>query len=237
LFREKGFGFIESGKSSEDLFFHARDCEFCIEAAKAGDKILFSISTDSQDRQRVVSVSLRSGTTELQDKSTPPAQPVVGRVAAPKEAPLSAKSVQAQKTLLGNESLEGKAAHSDIADSGRRTMVSLPAAAPAASKPAAAVATTPSWADRVSAGGPCKSSQPRRHPAPAPVALRKGCIKSVFQEKGFGFISSGKDTVDLFFHARDCEFSIESAKAGDKVLFSASTDGQGRRRAVSVRLR
>jgi len=204
LVREKGFGFIASGKSSEDLFFHARDCEFGIEAAKVGDKILFSTSTDSQGRRRAVSVSLRSGTTELQDTSVPPAQPVVGRVAAPKDAPLSAKSVQAQ-TLLGNESSEGKAAHSDIADSGRRTMVSLPAAALAASKPAAAVATTPSWADRVSAGGLCKPSLPRRHPAPAPVALRKGCIKSVFQEKGFGFISSNKDTVDLFFHARDCE--------------------------------
>merc|ERR1719263_1378201 len=117
-------------------------------------------------------------------------------------------------------------------------MMSSPAATPEASKPVVAEAATPSWADRARAGGPCKPSQPRKHLAPAPVAPRKGpkgCIKSLFREKGFGFISSGKD--DLFFHAWDCEFPIEGAKVGDKVLFSASTDSQGRRRAVSVRLR
>merc|ERR1719263_119026 len=119
-------------------------------------------------------------------------------------------------------------------------MMSSPTAAPEASKPAVAVAAPPSWADRARASGPCNPSQPRKHLAPAPVAPRKGpkgCIKSLFQEKSFGFISSGKDTVDLFFHAGDCEFPIEGARVGDKVLFSASTDSQGRRRAVSVRLR
>jgi cold shock CspA family protein len=74
-------------------------------------------------------------------------------------------------------------------------------------------------------------------PAPAPVADKRGCIKSLVQEKGFGFISSGKGAADIFVHARDCQFSLESVKAGDKVLFAICADGQGRRRAVSVCLR
>jgi len=68
---------------------------------------------------------------------------------------------------------------------------------------------------------------------------RPGFIKCLRRDQGFGFIASSTDTVNFFFHTKDCEFSMETAKVGDQVSFFSKADCQGRPGsypAVSVRL-
>lgn len=190
----------------------------------------------------------------LLDHCDPAARPAVRAVTILKETQHSADCTQTeQPSCKDSLSKQVKVGYSGQVP-GKQTVLPQSMVAPAAPMPAAAAvfphsvvapavpmpaaaaapATVPSWAERASAGGPCKPLQPRMQP-PAPVAQRHGCVKSLLQN--FGFISSSKDAADLFFHARDCEFPFERARVGDKVLFSTSTDGQGRRRAVHVGLR
>lgn len=235
LVREKGFGFISSGRSSEDLFFHVGDNpDFSMEAAKVGDKILFSIATDGMGRRKAVSVSLRCAATEQKDRTTPPAQPMT------REPARSELGHSGRRAVLSLPTADPAA--SEVAVPAASTVV-LPSARKAAdlaaSQPAAAAASVPSWADRMRAGGPCEPPQARRIAAPAQhVPLKKGHIKSLVSDKGFGFISTGKSSEDVFFHVKDNpEFSFQAAKVNDKILYSIRTDGEGRRRAVSVCMR
>jgi len=228
LLQARQFGFIESSKGTPDLFFHARDCEFFWDA-KVGDKVIFSITTDSEGNRKAVSVCRRPVAAEQQDRTTPPAQPIVKK--APKQAAESAekKGVAPKEVALSMEK-KGIATKPATQSDEKRTAAESSKAS-AVEPLTAAPASTVSWADRMRAAGTGQPSKVERRPAPACIPSRRGYIKSVL--RGFGFICTGKSTPDLFFFYADCTF-FDAAKIGDKVLFSVSTDNQGNRRAVSV---
>jgi len=228
LLQARQFGFIESSKGTPDLFFHARDCEFFWDA-KVGDKVIFSITTDSEGNRKAVSVCRRPVAAEQQDRTTPPAQPIVKK--APKQAAESAekKGVAPKEVALSMEK-KGIATKPATQSDEKRTAAESSKAS-AVEPLTAAPALTVSWADRMRAAGTGQPSKVERRPAPACIPSRRGYIKSVL--RGFGFICTGKSTPDLFFFYADCTF-FDAAKIGDKVLFSVSTDNQGNRRAVSV---
>merc|ERR1719362_1780652 len=146
---------------------------------------------------------------------------VVSREAvAPKKVAQSAEKIT--ETLADKESSKAKVAHSEH-------------------KRSAAVVPTekPSWAEvalsaRKILETPADKESLKAKVIPAIIPTRRGSIRSLVQARGFGFIKTGKDTPDLFFHVRDCNF-FEDAKVGEKVLFVISTDSQGNRTAVSVR--
>lgn len=48
----------------------------------------------------------------------------------------------------------------------------------------------------------------------------KGIIKTIVQDKGFGFISVEGREKDLFFHAKNCNCDFKELKQGDEVYFN-----------------
>jgi len=240
LVQGRGFGFIKYVK--EDLFFHASDLVEgeCFEDARVGNKVSFSIRSDSEGNRRAVSVSLRVAAEEHGDRMTPPARPIVKKAVVPTEAVQSAMVVAkkvAQSAKKITEILADK-------ESSKTTVMhvkhDVEPAPPAEQKQAAASPAVPSvkhsWADVARSARKITETQAdtKAKVTPPTMPTFRGSIKSLVQARGFGFIKTGKATPDLFFHVLDCEF-FENAKVGEKVSFAISTDSQGNRKAVSVR--
>ena len=67
------------------------------------------------------------------------------------------------------------------------------------------------------------------------MSQKTGKIKKYLDDKGFGFIESGK--FDTFFHINDCE-NIDQAQLqpGVEVSFEISKDQNGRVKAINLQL-
>ncbi|CAA9570742.1 MAG: hypothetical protein AVDCRST_MAG88-2308 [uncultured Thermomicrobiales bacterium] len=69
--------------------------------------------------------------------------------------------------------------------------------------------------------------------------MAQGTIKSIRDDRGFGFIAPDGENKDIFFHSSAVEGRIfDQLREGQRVEFEAGEDPRnpGRRRAESVRL-
>lgn len=56
----------------------------------------------------------------------------------------------------------------------------------------------------------------------------KGIVKTIREDRGFGFISREGETKDLFFHSKDLNgVTIEELKEGDAVTFDLKETDKG----------
>ena len=68
--------------------------------------------------------------------------------------------------------------------------------------------------------------------------MAQGTIRSVRDDRGFGFIRPDGETQDVFFHSSSVEGTVfEQLREGDRVEFTMGTDPRnpGRSRAEHVR--
>jgi CspA family cold shock protein len=69
--------------------------------------------------------------------------------------------------------------------------------------------------------------------------MAQGTIKSIRDDRGFGFIRPEGETQDIFFHSSSVEGTVfEQLREGDRVEFTMGTDPRnpGRSRAENVRV-
>ncbi|HEX5505681.1 MAG TPA: cold shock domain-containing protein [Thermomicrobiales bacterium] len=69
--------------------------------------------------------------------------------------------------------------------------------------------------------------------------MAQGTIKTIREDRGFGFIAADGESTDLFFHSSAVESpTFEELREGQRVEFQAGTDPRnpGRMRAEHVRL-
>lgn len=64
---------------------------------------------------------------------------------------------------------------------------------------------------------------------------QKGTVRKWNDEKGFGFIRSGSDNQEFFFHIKSFKNHGKRPETGMRVRFEAGVDNQGRKQAVKVR--
>ena len=68
--------------------------------------------------------------------------------------------------------------------------------------------------------------------------MTQGTIKTVRDDKGFGFIAPDSGTEDLFFHSSAVEYpTFDELREGQRVEFETGSDPRNpaRQRAVNVR--
>ena len=63
--------------------------------------------------------------------------------------------------------------------------------------------------------------------------MKKGNIKSLVQDRGFGFVRDDSGT-DFFFHATGCITAFNSLIVGQRVTFDLVSENSGRVRAYKV---
>lgn len=62
-----------------------------------------------------------------------------------------------------------------------------------------------------------------------------GRIVNWKHDRGFGFVRDDKEAQDIFVHAKDFKNRFRAPAVGDRIRYKVISDGQARRRAVSVR--
>jgi cold shock protein len=61
--------------------------------------------------------------------------------------------------------------------------------------------------------------------------MKQGTIKTIRDEKGFGFITPDGETTDVFFHSNSVEgMTFEELREGNRVQFMDGTDPRNPRR-------